>query len=76
MKLRRNFFYIVCQVSPDYKKHVRYENGKKVYYPLVLGDVYCCIEYALLWYNLFSTTLEVICFEINPYYICVSKTMV
>ena len=24
MKLREDFVYIMCQVNPDYKKHVRY----------------------------------------------------
>ena len=29
-----------------------------------------------MWYNLFSTTLEGLVFEINPYYKCVSKKLI
>ena len=61
----------MCQVNPDYEQHVRYENGKKVLYLLVLRSIYGCINSALLWYNLSSTTLEALGFEINPHYRCV-----
>ena len=76
MKLRRDFVYIMCQVKPEYEQHVRYENGKKVLYILVLRVLYCCIEYALLWYNIFSTTLEVLSFEINPFDRCVANKVI
>ena len=34
MNLRGNFVDIMCQVNPEYKHHVRYENGKRfcIYY--------------------------------------------
>ena len=28
VKLRGDFVYIMCQVNPEYKQHVRYKNGK------------------------------------------------
>ena len=31
MKLRGDFVNIMCQVNPEYKQHVRYENGKRCY---------------------------------------------
>ena len=58
MKLRGYFFEIVCQVNPEYEQDVRYENGKKVSFLLVLRAIYGFIESVLLWYNLFSTILE------------------
>ena len=42
----------MCQVNPEYKQHVTYENEKKVLYRLVFREIYGCIEYALLWYLL------------------------
>ena len=54
----RFFFDIMCQVKPEYEQHVRYENGEKVLKLLLRREIYGCIESALLWYNLFSTTLE------------------
>ena len=57
MKLRGDFVDIMCQVNPYYEQHVRYENGEKVLYILVIREIYGCIESALLWYNLFSTTI-------------------
>ena len=36
-------FDIMCQVNPEHKQHVRYENGKKVLYLLVIREVYGCI---------------------------------
>ena len=56
----------MCQVKPEYEKHVRYENGRKVLYLLVIREIYGCIKSILLWYNLFLTPLEVLGFEINP----------
>ena len=67
MKLRGDFVDIMFQVNPEYKKHVRYENLNKVLYVLVIRAIYGFIESALLFYNLLSTTLQVIGFEINHY---------
>ena len=48
MNLRGDFIYITCQVNPDYEQHMRYENGKKVLYILVLREIYGCIKSVLL----------------------------
>ena len=76
MKLREDFVGIMCQVNPEYDQHVRYENAKKFLYLFLLGEIYDCIESALLWYNLFSETLEVLGFEINPYDKCVTNKVI
>ena len=67
MKLGGYFINIVCQVNTYYKQHVIYDNGKKVLYLLVLMVIYGCIKSLFLWYNLLSTTIEGLVFEINPY---------
>ena len=55
---------------------VRLENGKKVLYTRVLQAIYGCIESALLWYELFSTTLQDMGFQINPYDRCVANKLI
>ena len=45
-------------------------------YPLFLRAIYGCIEYSLLWYNIFSKILEVLVFQINPYDRCVANKVI
>ena len=59
MEIVGYFAYIMFQVDPEYKQNVRYENGGKVLYLLVLGEIYCCIESELLWYNISQPYLKV-----------------
>ena len=63
----------MCDVSPGYKKFVCYEGGKKVLYLKLLKALYGCVQSALLWYELFSSTLEGMGFKINPYDTCVAN---
>jgi hypothetical protein len=63
----------MCEVNPDYLKDVRYENGKKTLYLRILKAIYGMIESALLWYDLYSTTLKDMGFEINPYDRCTAN---
>ena len=46
---------------------MKYEKGKKLLYMLILKAVYEMIESALLWYDLFSTTLSYLVFKLNSY---------
>ena len=73
MKLTGQFVDIMCDVNPEYKKYIRYERGVKVLYLRVLRAIYGCLESALLWYNLYSTTLVDMGFELNPYDLCVAN---
>ena len=76
MKLRGTFVDIMCKVNPEHLKNVIYENGKKVLYMEILQAIYGCIESALRWYELYSTTLEKEGFIINPYDRCVANKMI
>ena len=67
---------IMCSVNPEYKPYVRTENGKKVLYLRVLKAIYGCIESALLWCDLYSTTLQNMGFDINQVDRCVSKKLI
>jgi hypothetical protein len=64
---------ILCDVCGDYRQFVTYENGKKVLYLELLKALYGCVQSALLWYELFTGTLEAMGFELNPYDFCVAN---
>ena len=81
MKLRGVFVDIMCEVNPDFREHVIYENDKKnrpvkCLYVRVLRALYGCIESALLWYELYSLTLTKMGFKINPYDRCVANKII
>ena len=50
---------------------MKYKNGQKVLYMLVLCAIYGCKELALQWYKLYSETFMGKVFELNPYDRCV-----
>ena len=71
----------MCLVNPEYTKHVIYEvirKGKNVkqLYVRVLRALYDCIESALLWYQLYPTTLQDMGFVFNPYDKCVANKII
>jgi len=76
LKLRGKFADIMCSVNPEYKPYVRTENGEKVLYLRVLKAIYGSIESALLWYDLYSTTLKNMGFEINQVDRCVANKII
>jgi len=76
LKLRGKFVDIMCQVNPEYKPYVRYEGKCKVLYLHVLRAIYGCLESALLWYNLYSSTLQKLGFTLNPYDLCVANKVI
>jgi Reverse transcriptase (RNA-dependent DNA polymerase) len=51
-------------------------SGKKLLYVELLKALYGCIKSALLWYNLFVSTLKDMGFTINPYDPCVANKMI
>ena len=67
---------MMCEVNSKYKPFVRIVNGRKVLYLKVLRALYGCIESALLWYELFTTTLTNMGFKVNPYNRCVANKMI
>jgi hypothetical protein len=64
---------ILCDVCEDYRQYVTYENGKKVLYLELLKALYGCVQSALLWYKLFTGTLEGMGFELNLSDFCVAN---
>ena len=76
LKIEGEFVDIMCDVNPEYKDDVRYENGKKVLYVQILMALYGMIESALLWYTLYVEVLHKEGFEINPYDRCVANKVI
>ena len=76
MWLVGRFVDIMCKVNPEYKKYIRYKKGVKVLYLRVLRAIYGCLKSALLWYNLYSSTLQKMGFVLNPYDLCVANNMI
>jgi hypothetical protein len=76
LKMEGESVEIMCNVCEDYRKYVCHENGKKVLYLKLLKALYGCVQSALLWYELFSTTLQGDGFELNPYDTCVANKII
>ena len=76
LKIKGEFVDLMCEVNPNFKKDVIYENGMKVLYLIILRALYGCIQSALLWYNLYSNILVEEGFIINPYDKCVANKVI
>jgi hypothetical protein len=76
IRLTGNAVDIMCQVNPKYKAFVTVENGKPALYLQLLKALYGCVKSALLWYELFSTTLKERGFVLNPYDPCVANCII
>jgi hypothetical protein len=63
----------MCRVSAHYKPYVTYEIRKKVMYLQLLKALYGCVKSALLWYELFTGTLQKMRFVLNEYDPCVAN---
>ena len=64
---------ILCEMNPAHKAFVVFENGEQVLYVRLLKALYGCVKSALLWYELFSSTLLQMGFTLNPYDQCVAN---
>jgi Reverse transcriptase (RNA-dependent DNA polymerase) len=71
---------LLCEVNPEYTKYVVTErvNNKdvKVLYVRCNKAIYGCVVSGVLWYELFSTTLEKHGFVTNPYDFCVANATI
>ena len=43
LRLTGDFIHIMCDVNPEHKKHIMYEEGRKGLYMEVLKTIYRCI---------------------------------
>ncbi len=76
MKLEGATVDIMIELDPSLEDFVAVENGKRVLYMQLMKALYGCVQSALLWYKLFSSTLVGLGFELNPYDLCVANAII
>ena len=76
IKLTGDAVDIMCKANGKYESFVAIENNKKVLYLRLLKALYGCVRSALLWYELFSSTLQGEGFELNPYDPCIANKII
>ena len=77
MRLEGEDVDLMCNVNPSYKAYVhRNRNGKKTLFLCLARALYGCVQSALLWYELFSSTLKQMGFKLNPYDLCVANAQI
>ena len=76
MKFTGQSVDILCEMNPEHVKFVTTEKGVKVLYVRLIKALYGCVKSALLWYEMFYSSLQVMGFELNPYDPCVANAMI
>ena len=76
MKIIGREVELFCKLDPSLRKFVTTEKKKKVLYTQLDKALYGCVQSALLWYELYSTTLKEMGFVINPYDLCVANATI
>ena len=76
MKFTGESVDILCKMNPSHKRHVVLEGGVKVLYVRLVKALYGCVKSALLWYELFSGTLQKMGFTLNPYDSCIANSTI
>jgi hypothetical protein len=73
IKLTGDAVGLMCKANPKYQVFTTVEQGQNVLYLQLLKALYGCVQSALLWYDLFVSTLQELGFELNPYDLCVAN---
>ena len=73
MKITGKEVDLWLEIDPSLAEFVVIENGKRVLYVQLDKALYGCVQSALLWYELYSTTLKDMGFVLNPYDLCVAN---
>ena len=76
MKITGKEVDLFCELDPSLKEYVVEEKGKRVLYVQLDRALYGCVQSALLWYELYSTTLKNMGFKLNPYDLCVANSVI
>ena len=51
--LEENFVGVMCDINPQYKQHIRFKYGKKIFYLCILRVIYGVIKSDTMWYELY-----------------------
>ena len=73
MKITGKEVKLFCELDPSLEQFVTKEKNKDVLYVQLDRALCGCVQSALLWYELYSTTLKEMGFELNPYDLCVAN---
>jgi len=73
MKITGKEVKLFCELDPSLEQFVTKGKSKDVLYVQLDRALYGCVQSALLWYELYSTTLKEMGFELNPYDLCVAN---
>ena len=76
MKITGKEVDLFCLLDPSLEEFVAIENGKRVLYVQLDKALYGCVQSALLWYELYSSTLQDMGFELNPCDMCVANAII
>ena len=76
MKFTGTSVDILCKLNPKYTAFVTMERGVKILYARLTKAMYGCVKSALLWYELFSSTLVQMGFVLNPYDACIANSTI
>jgi hypothetical protein len=76
MKFTGDSVRLLCEINPTHRAFVVSENGVPTLYVRLIKALYGCVQSALLWYELFTQTLESMGFVLNPYDHCVANCLV
>ena len=73
MKITGREAELFCEIDPSLEEFMVEIKGQKVLYVQLDKALYGCVQSALLWYELYSTTLQEMGFTLNPYDLCVAN---
>ena len=73
MRLTGDDVSLMCDVNPTYGEYVTKEGNTTVLYLRLAKALYGCVKSAMLWYRLFTSTLQKLGFVLNPYDPCVAN---
>lgn len=76
MKITGKEIDLFLEIDPSLAEFVVIENWKRVLYVQLDKALYGCVQSALLWYELYSTTLKDMGFVLNPYDLCVANSTI
>ena len=74
MRLEGHDAELMCEVNPVYREYMSKDGkGRPVLYLRLARALYGCVKSAMLWYKLFTGTLQKLGFKLNPYDSCVAN---
>ena len=71
--MESRFGNILCDINTEYKQHLRFKDGMKKLYLLILKIIYGMIESTIRWYKIHISVLKDMGNQLNNYDMCVAN---